>query len=284
MRRARGLGIGVFLLAGIVTALLLAPVIWQLSPETMNLAARNAPVSTAHPLGTDQLGRDLLARLLAGGQTSLAVALAATLIAVALGAGIGIAAGMSQRLDAPLMRATDVFLCLPLLPLLLIAATLFRAPLAVALGPDSGIFVLIAVAIGATGWMGTARILRAEVRGLMQRDFIAAARLSGTRPAGMVTLHILPNIASPLSVSAALVATSAILTESALSFLGLGFPPDLPTWGRLIYEGTPHLGAHPGLALWPGALIALTAIGITSLGDALRALAAPDHTWRRPWG
>ncbi|HEY9039873.1 MAG TPA: ABC transporter permease [Roseovarius sp.] len=275
MRSPRRPGPGVLLLGAAVALVLLGPSLWPMPHSAMDLDALNAPASLAHPMGTDQLGRDLVARLIAGGRVSLAVALAAALVGTGIGLAIGIAAGMSRRLDAPLMRLTDIFLCLPLLPLLLIAASLFRAPLAAALGPEAGIFTLITLSIGATSWMGTARVLRAEVRSLMQREFIAAARLAGIGPAQMVLHHILPNVASALSVSAALAAASAILMESALSFLGLGFPPDLPSWGRLIYEGTPHLGTYPGRALWPGAMIAATVIGITCLGDALRNLAAP---------
>ncbi len=266
--------LGFFLFGCAMVLVLLGPLLWPMPHDATNLGTRNAPASLAHPLGTDQLGRDLAARLLAGGRVSLAVAFVAALVGTGIGLTIGIAAGMSRRLDAPLMRLTDVFLCLPLLPLLLIAASLFRAPLATALGPGGGIFALITLSIGATSWMGTARILRAEVRSVMQREFIAAARLVGIGPARMVLHHILPNIASALGVSAALAAASAILMESALSFLGLGFPPDLPSWGRLIHEGTPHLGTYPGRALWPGAMIAATVIGITCLGDALRNLVA----------
>ncbi len=202
MRSARKLNLGISVLGATAAVVLLGPFLWTLPPEAMDLGARNAPANLAHPMGTDQLGRDLAARLLAGGRLSLAVALVAALVGTGLGLAIGITAGMVQRLDAPLMRLTDIFLCLPLLPLLLIAATLFRAPLAAALGPEAGVFTLITLSIGATSWMGTARILRAEVRGVMQRDFIAAARLSGLRPAQMVLHHILPNIASALGVSA----------------------------------------------------------------------------------
>ena len=273
MRNARKPSLSTSLLAGAVALVILGPLLWSVPHDAMDLSARNAPASLAHPLGTDQLGRDLAARLLAGGRVSLAVALVAALVGTGLGLAIGLAAGMSRRLDAPLMRLTDIFLSLPLLPLLLIAATLFRAPLAATFGAEAGIFALITLSIGATSWMGTARILRAEVRHVMQRDFIAAARLAGIRPLRMAFSHVLPNIAAPLSVSAALAAASAILMESALSFLGLGFPPDLPSWGRLIFEGTPHLGTYPGRALWPGAMIAISATGITCLGDTLRAKA-----------
>lgn len=276
MRNAYKPGLGISLLAVAMALVILGPLLWSIPHDTMDLSARNAPASLAHPLGTDQLGRDLAARLLAGGRVSFGVALVAAVIGTGLGLAIGLAAGLSRRLDAPLMRLTDIFLSLPLLPLLLIAATLFRTPLTSALGAETGIFTLITLSIGTTSWMATARILRAEVRSVMQRDFIAAAQLSGLRPAQLALHHIVPNIAAPLGVSAALAAASAILMESALSFLGLGFPPDLPSWGRLIYEGTPHLGSYPGRALWPGAMIAITATGITSLGESLRS-STPDR-------
>ncbi|WP_324751606.1 ABC transporter permease [Roseovarius sp. Pro17] len=280
MNRRRLPLFGIAILAGIAAFVLIGPLVWSISPGQMDLAARNQTTSWAHPLGTDQLGRDTLARLMAGGRLSLAVGLAAMLLALSLGAGIGIIAGMSRRLDGPLMRLTDLFLALPLLPLLLIATTLFRAPLAARFGPEAGIFALITIAIGATSWMSAARILRGEVRSLMQRDFIRAARSTGTRTGPMIWRHILPAIAAPLGVSVALGIASAILMESALSFLGLGFPPDLPSWGRLLYEGTPHLGAYPGRAIWPGALITIAALGATLLADALRDLADPRQ-WTR---
>ncbi len=280
MNRRRLPLFGLALLAGIAAFVLIGPLVWSIGPGQMDLAARNQTASWVHPLGTDQLGRDALARLMAGGRLSLAVGLAAMLLALGIGAGIGIIAGMSRRLDGPLMRLTDLFLALPLLPLLLIATTLFRAPLAARFGPEAGIFALITIAIGATSWMSVARILRGEVRSLMQRDFIRAARSTGTRTGPMIWRHILPAIAAPLGVSVALGIASAILMESALSFLGLGFPPDLPSWGRLLFDGTPHLGAYPGRAIWPGALITIAALGATLLADALRDLADPRH-WAR---
>lgn len=261
---------GIWLLGAIVLGVLLGPLVWSIPPGQMDLTARSAAPGLAHPLGTDQLGRDLLAQLLAGGRISLAVGAAAMAVSVGLGTLIGVLAGMIRPLDAPLMRLTDMWLALPVLPVLLIAVMLFRAPLNAALGPEVGIFALIVLGIGATSWMGTARILRGEVLALMGRDFIRAARSTGTRPGAMITRHILPNIAGALGVSASLSVAGAILMESALSYLGLGFPPDMPSWGRLLQDGTAHMGSQPGRALWPGALITATALAVTWLGDGLR--------------
>jgi len=267
--------LGAALLCGIIAFVLLGPFVWSVAPDAMDLGARNQGASAAHPLGTDALGRDMLARLMKGGRLSLATGFAAMTAALAIGTATGVVAGLSRRLDGPLMRLTDLFLALPLLPLLLIAATLFRGPLSARFGPETGLFILITLAIGATSWMTPARILRSEVQALAQRDYIRAARSTGTRLPQLIWRHVLPAIAGPLGVSAALGTASAILMESALSFLGLGFPPNMASWGRLLHDGTAHLGTHPGRALWPGALITAAALGATLLADALRDLADP---------
>lgn len=265
----RGVTAGAGLTGAVVLAVVFGPVLWPLPPEALDLAARGQASSLAHPLGTDQLGRDLLARLMSGGRVSLAVAFAAMVLSLSLGIVIGVTAGYQRRLDGPLMRLTDLFLALPLLPLLLVAAMLFRAPLAAALGAQAGVFVLLVLAIGLTSWMPAARILRAEVLSLRERDFILAARASGTRGVAMVLRHILPNIAAPILVSVTLGVSNAIITESAVSFLGLGFPPDFASWGRLLSEGTQYLTMQPGRALWPGAAISATVLGVAWLGDGL---------------
>lgn len=273
MTDRRGLRAAAALAGAIVLAVVLGPLVWRVPPDALHLAARGQGASFAHPLGTDHLGRDLLARLLAGGRVSLTVAGAAMALSLGLGTLIGVLAGWLRWLDGPLMRLTDLLLALPLLPLLLVAAMLFRAPLTAALGPEAGVFVLLVLAIGATSWMPTARVLRAEVLSLRERDFIAAARASGTGGVRMLTRHVLPHLAAPMLVSVTLGMSAAIVTESALSFLGLGFPPDFASWGRLLAEGTEHLGQTPGRALWPGAAISATVLAVTWLGDGLsRAL------------
>jgi len=243
--------------------------LWGGDPAAVDLGNRNAPSGLAHPLGTDHLGRDMLARVLTGGRVSIAVGIAAMLLALGLGTLIGAAAGLSRRLDGPLMRLTDLFLALPLLPLLLVVMMLFRDALAGWLGPQGGVFVLIVGAVGITSWMTTARVVRAEVLALKERDFIRAARAMGVSDMGLVRHHILPNVAAPILVSASLGIASAILTESALSFLGLGFPPDFPTWGRLVSDASVYLLEYPGRVVWPGMAISLTVLSVTWMADAL---------------
>ncbi|MCZ7675515.1 MAG: ABC transporter permease [Roseovarius sp.] len=270
LRRQRGAAAGTAVLAFLVAAVLLGPWLWPNDPGFIDVRARNMGPGLAHPLGTDQLGRDTLARMLAGGRVSIAVGLAAAAVALGLGTLIGVLAGFFRRLDGPLMRLTDLFLALPVIPLILVAVMLFRETLSRGLGPQAGIFALIVLAIGVTSWMPTARVVRGEVLGLKERDFILAARAAGTTEAALITRHVLPNAASPILVSAALGTANAIVTESALSFLGLGFPPDFPTWGRLLSDATPYLQDQPGRALWPGALICLTVLGVNYLSEGLR--------------
>ena len=269
-RSHRGAMIALVLFVLILLFVLVGPWVWQVDATFVDIRARNKGPSWAHPLGTDQLGRDTLARLMAGGKTSIAVGLTAMIIAVTLGSLIGILAGFYRRLDAPLSRLIELFLALPLLPLLLLMVTLFREPLAKNLGAGLGTFLLIVVAIGATSWMQAARIVRGDVLGLKEREFILAARSIGTPNRRMVLRHILPNVLSPIMVAATLGIASAIITESALSFLGLGFPPDFPTWGRLLFDAIPQMQTYPMRVILPGALISLTVLTVNYIGDGLR--------------
>ena len=227
-RTHKGALAGAIVLTVIVVGTLLGPFVWTDDPKFINIRLRNQGMSWAHPFGTDQLGRDMLARMMAGGQVSIAVGLTAMALSVIVGAFVGVLAGYFRRLDGPLMRLTDLFLALPLLPLLLVMVMFFRDPLSARFGPEGGIFLLIVVAIGLTSWMQTARIVRGDVLALKEREFVLAARSIGTPPRRMITRHILPNVMSPIMVSATLGIANAIISESALSFLGLGFPPDFP--------------------------------------------------------
>ena len=233
-------------------------------------AESNVKWSWAHPLGTDQLGRDLLAQLMLGGQVSLAVGWVAMLLALVLGALIGVLAGFFKRLDGPLMRLTDLFLALPLLPLLLVMMLLFREPLRAGFGTETGTFILIVVVIGITSWMQTARVVRGDVLALKEREFILAARSIGTPDGKIITRHLLPNVMSAIMVSATLGLANAIITESAISFLGLGFPPDFPTWGKLLSDATDRLQRFPERVIWPGIAISFTVLAVNYMGDGLR--------------
>ncbi|MDF1855659.1 ABC transporter permease [Pseudooceanicola sp.] len=258
----------VFLL--IVFAVFLGPQIWTLDATYIDIRARNQGPSLAHPFGTDQLGRDMLSRMMIGGQTSVLVGIVAMSLGLVLGTLIGVLAGFYRRLDGLLMRLTDLFLALPLLPLLLVMVMLFRDRLSAAFGPETGIFILMVTAIGITSWMPTARIVRGDVLALKEREFVLAARSIGTSNLMLIARHILPNVVSPIVVSATLGIANAIITESALSFLGLGFPPDFPTWGRLLFDAVDYMQQNPERVIMPGLAISLTVLSVNYLGDGLR--------------
>ncbi len=266
----KGALVGLAVFFSILALIIIGPWIWTQDPGFVNLRARNQGFSAAHPLGTDQLGRDMLARIMAGGKVSISVGLTAMLLSITLGTLIGVLAGYFKRLENLLMRGTDLFLALPLLPLLLLMVTLFRDPLSRSFGPETGIFILIVTAIGATSWMQSARIVRGSVLALKEAEFVLAARSIGTPPRRMITRHILPNVMSPIMVSATLGIASAIITESALSFLGLGFPPDFPTWGRLLFDAVDAMQLYPARVILPGVMISLTVLSVNYIGDGLR--------------
>jgi peptide/nickel transport system permease protein len=266
----RGALAGSFVFLAIVLFCFVGPWIWTIDPTYIDIRARNQGMSWAHPMGTDQLGRDIMARMMAGGQVSLAVGIVAMLLSIFMGTLIGVASGYFRRIDGLLMRLTDLFLALPLLPLLLVIIMLFRDQLRAAFGPEGGIFLLIVIVIGATSWMQTARVVRGDVLAIKEREFVLAATSIGTPSRLMITRHILPNVMSPIMVSATLGIANAIITESALSFLGLGFPSDFPTWGKLLFDATDFLQQHPERVIWPGLAISLTVLAVNYIGDGLR--------------
>jgi len=269
-RRHKGALFGLALLTVIVTATLLGPLLWPPDPFAIDTVNANQGPSWGHPMGTDNLGRDVMARLFIGGRISLAVGLAAMLFGLLIGTSVGVLAGFFRRLDGPLMRFTDLFLALPLLPLLLVVILLFREPLKENFGENLGIFILIVFVIGATSWMQTARIVRGDVLAIKEEEFVLAARSVGTRPRRIMIRHIVPNVMSPVIVAASLGVASAILTESALSFLGLGFPQDFPTCGRLLFDANDYIPLTPARVIWPGAIISLTVMSVNFIGDGLR--------------
>jgi peptide/nickel transport system permease protein len=209
----------------------------------------------------------------------MAVGLVAVLIAITLGTLIGSVAGyFGGRVDSVLMRLTELFLSLPVLPLLLMITYLFRDPLKRVFGPEIGVFILIVSVIGVLHWMPLARLVRAGFLSLKQKEFVEAARCIGASNRRIMAAHILPNTLSAVIVAATVGVGQAIITESALSFLGLGFPPDMPTWGRLLYDAQNYQELAPHLAIFPGMLIFLTVLSINYIGDGLRDALDPRKT------
>ncbi len=259
------------LLIAMTLAVVLGPLLWRVPINEIDFTARLAGPSWTHPLGTDDLGQDLLARMLYGGRISLAVGFAAMLVAIIAGIVIGALAGVASGwLDAALMWLTDLFLSLPQLPLLLLIMYLFRDSLVRLVGAQLGTFVLIVTVIGGFRWMTVARLVRAQFLSLREKEFVEAARALGATKWRQVVRHILPNSLGPVIVAGTIEIAAAIIAESTLSFLGLGFPPDIPTWGRLLYDAKDYLDIAPHWALFAGGAIFLAVLGINFVGDGLR--------------
>ena len=281
-KKHKGALIGGGFLLFITLFVLVGPYVWNIDPKKLDIRNKDlrpiypllwdsdARTLWSRPMGTDNLGRDIMATLIAGGRASMAVGWMAMVLSLVIGTMVGVCAGYFRRLDGVLMRLTDLFLSLPILPLLLVAVTLFRQPLRVAFGPEGGMFILIVGVIGLTSWMPTARIVRGEILALKEREFILAARSIGTTPFKIITRHLLPNVVSPIMVSATLGLATAIITESALSFLGVGFPSDFPTWGKLLSDAVPRMEEFPERVMLPGILISVTVLSVNYLGDGLR--------------
>ena len=270
---------GMFTLIVITVVTLVGPLIWPIPFDKVDYAKQLLSPSAEHPFGTDDLGHDLLARALWGGRVSIAVGIVSVIIAISLGVFVGAVSGFfGGQLDNLLMRITDMFLSLPSLPLLLLTIFLFREPLRGVFGPEVGIFLLIVSVIGILNWMPTARLVRASFLSLKQREFVEAARTIGAQDRRIIVTHILPNTLSPVLVSATIGVGGAIITESALSFLGLGFPPDVPTWGRLLYDAQNFIDIAWYWATFPGLLIFLTVLAINYMGDGLRDALDPRRT------
>jgi peptide/nickel transport system permease protein len=260
-----------FVLAFMVAAVIVGPLVWRLAINDIDFTARLTTPSLAHPMGTDDLGQDILARMLYGGRISIAVGLAAMTMAIFVGVLIGAMAGMSRGwVDTALMWVTDLFLSLPQLPLLLLVIYLFRDTLKAAFGTEVGVFILIVVVIGGLRWMPVARLVRAQFFSLREKEFVEAARALGASVPRQVVRHILPNALGPVIVAGTIDVAAAIIAESTLSFLGLGFPPDIPTWGRILYDSKDYLDIAPHWALFPGLAIFLTVLTINFVGDGLR--------------
>ena len=269
--RKHGLAmVAVFVFAIILIGVFVGPFFWTLDPTYIDIVDAYQISSPEHPWGTDSLGRDTLARCLQGGRISLAIGVSAMLVAISIGTVVGLLSGYFSRLDNPLMRLTDIFIALPQLPLLLVLMMLFRESLKASYGPEGGVFILMVAVIGGLQWMPTARLVRGEVLTVKSREFIIAANALGSQDGRILRSHILPNVLSPVIVAATFSIASAIITESALSFLGLGFPPDFPTWGRLLFDGKDYLTITWTLVFWPGMLISMAVLCVNFIGDGLR--------------
>ena len=260
-----------WVLGSLVLVVMLGPFFYKVGINDIDFKARLASPTALHLMGTDDLGRDILARMLYGGRISLSVGMAAMLMAITVGVVIGAIAGISRGwVDTALMWVTDLFLSLPQLPLLLLLIFLFRDTLKRVFGLELGIFLLIVMVIGGFRWMPVARLVRAQFFSLREKEFVEAARALGASVPRQVIRHILPNSLGPVIVAGTIDVAAAIIAESTLSFLGLGFPPDIPTWGRILYDGRDYMDMAMHWALFPGMAIFITVLSINFVGDGLR--------------
>jgi peptide/nickel transport system permease protein len=259
LRHNRMAMIGAVIVLVMFVLAMAAPLLGR-DPGAIDIAVRLQSPNWSHPLGTDDLGRDVLTRILFGARISLLVGFVAVGIATAIGIALGAVAGYYGRwVDTLLMRFVDIMLCFPT----------FFLILAVIAFLDPSIWNIMII-IGLTGWMGVARLVRAEFLSLRERDFVVAARAIGANDARIIFRHILPNALSPVLVSATLGVAGAILTESALSFLGIGVQPPTPSWGNMLIAGKQTLGTAWWLSVFPGMAILITVLGYNLLGEGIR--------------
>jgi peptide/nickel transport system permease protein len=254
-----GLGILVFLVILAIAAPLVTPFDPSAQPDIIHL--KNRPPSWTFILGTDVLSRDVWSRIVYGARVSLGIGAVGALVAVSLGTVVGAVAGYYRRwLDAVLMRGVDVGLALPRIFILLMVVALW----------DGLPFWILVLVIGLTSWFGTSRLVRAEVLSLRERDFVVAARALGAGTSRIIFRHVLPNVAAPIIVSAALGVGNVLLLEASLSFLGIGVAPPRPSWGNMIADGASSLYNAPWTTLFPGLAISLVVMSLNAVADGLR--------------
>ncbi len=269
---------GLVTLTIIILAIIFLPFIYDVDLELIDFSISTLPPSWDHPFGTNDLGQDQLARVLFGGRISLTVGITSMIVAITIGTLVGAIAGYyGGILDTLLMRLTDICLSLPQLPVLLLVVYLFRDAVKSLLGAELGIFVLVVVIIGLLNWMSVARLVRGAFLQIKEREFILAVRSLGANSLRIILVHILPNVFGIIIVAATLSVGNAIIVESTLSFLGLGFPPDIPTWGRMLYEAQNYLTQAPYMAIFPGLAIFLTVLSINYIGDGLKDALNPRN-------
>lgn len=275
---------GLCVLTFFILAVIIGPLVYDEKVNDPFAYTASMGPSAAHIMGTDSLGQDVLARIFYGGRISLAVGLVAALVAITIGTAIGAIAGFFGGMaDSLLMRFTDMFISLPQLPLLLLITFLFKQAM-VDFFDDKfnagnlGVFVLIVGVIGLLAWMPTARLVRASFLSVKEKEFVEAATSIGANRSSLIFKHILPNVLSPIIVAATLEVGAAIITESSLSFLGLGFPSDVPTWGQMLFQAKDYLSLNMWEAIFPGTMIFLTVLAINYMGDGLRDALDPRKT------
>jgi len=269
---------GAIIVIILVIACIIGPMISPYDVEKSDLRNRYQPPSLAHPFGTDDLGRDMLTRLLSGGRISLSNGLFSMSIAVILGVTIGSSAGFyGSKLDNVLMRFTDLMLTIPRLFLLIIMAVILRGIDWPYMQESGGIIAIIAV-IGILSWMSIARLVRGSFLSLREKEFVEAARSLGLSNSRIISRHILPNAISPIIVAATLGVAGAIITESGLSYLGFGVQPPTPTWGNMLRNAQDEmLRGNMWMAIFPGMMIFITVLSINYMGDGLRDALDPTH-------
>lgn len=250
---------GLLFLTTLVVASLLAPYLAPFAADALDLANRRAAPSLLHWFGTDELGRDVLTRVLVGARVSLAIGVLSALMSAAIGVAVGAVAGYAGRwVDDALMRATDAMLAIPRLPLLMLGAAVLQ--------PGVPMLILL---VAAAGWMETARVVRAEVQSLSSLDFVQAARAIGANPLGVIVRHIVPGIIPAATVATTLAIGRGILLESTMSFFGVGVQPPTASWGNMLYQAQTAMTSEPWLAIFPGLFIFATVLACNAVGDAI---------------
>jgi len=269
---------GMLIVVILVIACIIGPNISPYDVEKSSLRIRYQPPSLEHPFGTDDLGRDMLTRLLFGGRISLSIGLFSMLVAVTLGVTVGSIAGFfGGTIDNVLMRLTDLMLTIPRLFLLIIMAVILRGINWPYMQEAGGILAIILV-IGILSWMSIARLVRGSFLSLREKEFVEAARSLGLSDVRIILRHILPNAISPVIVAATLGLAGAIITESGLSYLGFGVQPPTPTWGNMLRNAQEEmLRGHMWMAIFPGLMIFIVVLSINYMGDGMRDALDPTH-------
>lgn len=259
-RRNRLAAVGAVVVLALMFMAVFAPLMAPYEPTAIDIHNVLAPPSSSHPFGTDDLGRDVLSRMIWGSRISLSVGFVAVGIATVIGVVFGAIAGFyGGKVDAVLMRFVDIMLTIPTFFLILAVIAIVEPSI-----------MTIMIVIGVTSWMGVARLVRAEFLTLKERDFVLAAKASGARDLRVIFRHILPNALSPVFVAATLGVAGAILVESALSFLGLGVQPPNPSWGNILTAGKDNIEVAWWLSLYPGLAILITVLSYNLVGEGLR--------------